>query len=185
MMGLLALPIILLAFGPVWLPAVPVAEIMCGAAGFVVLTSVTVALMTASGAIRRFFALQAISVPLLIAALWIGKHWDIAGAAWGVAVWSAVLSLVSLHQAQKILRLSMLALARPFGGSLIALAATLLPALAVRTWQPITVDHWFLPSIFAGLAGLGGWIAYMLVSRHPLLGELRLAGAAILRKLAP
>jgi O-antigen/teichoic acid export membrane protein len=179
LIGLLALPIILLAFGANWLPAVPLARIACCAAVFVTLVNVAASVMSACGEVRRYFWIQAVSLPVLGALLLIGGRANLVGVAWGVVVWSALLAAISLQQAQRLLELSVAALIRPIGAGALSLAATLMPAWLIGLWLPITIDHLFLPSLAGAAAGGGGWLIFLFAARHPLASEIiRLASRA-------
>ncbi len=168
MMSYLAGPIILLAFGSVWLPAVPVAQILCGSAGFVVLNTACISLMIATGAARRFLAQQVLSVTVLVAALVLGARLGLAGAAWGVAAWSCLLAGLSLHQARTILKVRLVALLRPLGSGLLVTGLTMIPTALIGARlqpTPILIAELALP---AGAA----WLGALFLVRHPLAPEL-------------
>jgi len=168
MMSYLARPIIVLAFGSVWLPAVPVAQILCGSAGFVVLNTACISLMVASGAARRFLAQQALSVTVLVGALVLGTRFGLAGAAWGVAAWSLMLAVLSLHHARTVLRTRLVVLLRPLVSGLLVTGLTMIPTVLIGSRLQAT------PMLIAELAlpAAAAWLAALFLLRHPLAPEL-------------
>lgn len=185
MMCILALPIIDIAFGAQWLPAVGVARIMCGSAALIVLGTTATSLMTAIGAVRPFFAMQVVSVPFELAALLIGTmRFGIEGAAWGMTVWSAMIAALSLWQATRAVGAARRALAAPIGNGLLALASTMVLPIAVIIFYPITLADLLAPSGLASAGGLVGWLAFIFISGHPVRQELILILARLIKPLA-
>jgi O-antigen/teichoic acid export membrane protein len=180
LMYLLALPIITIAFGSQWLAAIPVARVLCISAAFMVVGGTAMTLLTAVGAVRRIFVLQGLGVPLQVVSLVIGACFSIEATAWGFAVSNFLLALLSVREVRRVMPLTWKESLSTLWPSLAATAATMVGPIAVMLWRtPSVTDLWY-PTMACGMAGLAGWLIFMLGTGHPFAAEIRM----VLGKLA-
>ncbi len=174
MMALLALPIIRVAFGSQWVPAVETAQILCLAAGFAVLGRVAITLFTATGTVRRLFTVQIVGIPVLVCAISLGASVSIETAAIGTVAGSIVHALYSLHQVNRTIGTSWRQICGALGVSLLVTGGSLAAPSGVIFYYGLSIDHFWPQTIAAGLAGLASWIACIFALRHPFRDEILL-----------
>lgn len=171
MMAVLAYPMIKLAYGDQWLVATAVAQILCVAAMFATVGRICMSLFSATGAVRRLLFLQSVAVPVQVAALLAGAFVNIEAAAWGVLFSSAVLAVLSLHYANRLLGISWLPVAADLGRSALTTGAATAIPLVVLFLRGIGPNDFWGPTAMVAFGGLAGWLAAMLATRHPLVDE--------------
>jgi O-antigen/teichoic acid export membrane protein len=173
-MALLALPIILVAFGPQWLMAVGSAQILCLAAGVAVLSRVAITLFTATGEARRLLTVQLVGVPILIGAISLGASISIEAAAAGTVVGSVAHALYSLHQINRSIATSWRQICGTLGFSMLVTVASLALPAGVIFFYGLSPSHFWPQTLAAGFGGVCCWTACIFVFRHPLRSEILL-----------
>jgi len=181
MMAVLALPIIRLAFGAQWLPAVPAARILCLGAAFLVLARGAMLLFNATGTVRQMFRVQCMAVPLAVAALLAGARFGIEAAAWGAVAGSLAHTALALAQAARVAGTAWREIAAALAKSAVITLATLAAPLAILHLHGIPEDAPWLPAAAAAVTGGASWLACLFAIRHPLAAEI----LALLRRSAP
>ncbi len=172
-LGLLAHPIILIMFGDQWLPSVPPARWLCVAALFGTITTIGAMAFTSVGAMRTLFSLQCVNVVLVVSLVTVGCFIGLRAVAMGVVVSSALAALLSLHRIRATFGVSITALAKAMGRSLVVTAAASLPPLIVLTFWGFDGPHPWSPTLVAGLGAAAVWTAAVWGIGHPLWPELR------------
>lgn len=182
--AVLAQPIITVMFGPVWLPSVVVATPLCVAGAFLVVGRVVAALLVGIGAVRLLAAQQGFGVPLRVAGLAAGALWGMREAAWGFAAGSALHAVWSVWLAGRVAGLSLSRSARALGGGCAAAASAMaLPFLLSLTgsdaqWGP------FADSLVVAILALLGWLVFVALSGHAIVGEIRRLGLELRGRLS-
>lgn len=174
MMGVLALPMIRLFFGDQWVPAVPVARILCAGAGFLIVAQLGGVLLLACGAARRMLIVQAVSVPLQLALTAAGSLVSIEVAAAGFGLANVVAAGMALHQIDGLIGPLLPAMARELGTSALITIVSLIVPVGVLLFYGITRESLWLPSLIAGLGGAAAWAGCVFLLGHPLAGEIEL-----------
>jgi O-antigen/teichoic acid export membrane protein len=172
MMAILSLPIIQIAFGHQWLSAVPASKVLCLAAAFKVLGQPSLSLFSATGAVKRLFFVQGIAVPVEVCAVIVGSSYSIEAAATGAVFGSIVLTVLSLHYIRDILNTKWFELIGVISESLIVTIVSLSIPVTIVLFRPITLEDMWVPTLLAGISGTISWGAWIVVTRHPLFGEL-------------
>jgi O-antigen/teichoic acid export membrane protein len=172
MMALLAFPIIQIAFGSQWIPAVTTAQVLCLAAAVAVLGRVAMTLFTATGTARRLFVVQLVCIPFLIAAIASGAFVSIEAAAVGTALGSLGHAIYSLHQVNRAIGTSWRQVAITLRTSLVVTIAALALPVGIVLYFGLSADSFWLQSFAAGLSGILSWIACIFALRHPFRDEL-------------
>lgn len=178
---LMAFPIVRLLFGPQWDDIVPLVQLLCLSRMVRLLVPITGPVLTGYGRVRRLFAVevavQAVSLPLLVAG---ALHGLVAVAA--LRLVSAVV-LVALHQR------ALSGLIGVSGGDTLRMALPALPVTALAMAGPTVValiyglrpEEILLPLVLGALSWGAGWLAGILVMRHPLADEVHAAAARLRR----
>lgn len=183
MMALLAMPIIKVAFGSQWLPAVNSAQILCLAAGIAVLGRVAITMFTATGAARRLFHVQLWAIPILVGAVALGASISIEGAAAGTVVGSLAHAVYALHQVNRSIGTDWRQVCRTLLVSLLVMAASLaLPVGVILEWG-LGPDRFWPQTILAGGVGAACWVTSILALRHPLGNEIKAALNLVLARM--
>src|SRR5579859_23606 len=182
-MALLAMPIIEVAFGPQWLPAVRSAQILCVAAGIAVLGRVAITLFTATGAARRLFHVQLVAIPILVGAVALGASLSIEAAAAGTAAGSLAHAVYALHQVNRSIGTGWRQLCRALLASLLVTAASLALPVGILVEWGLRPDRFWPQTIAAGGLGAISWVTCILAMRHPLGDELKAALGPILARV--
>lgn len=171
-MALLALPIIYLAFGDQWLPAVPLARILCLAAAFAVLSATGTTLIYATGAMRRLLRVQLIAVPLQVAALVIGSRAGVAGVAWGFVGASLLLAIFFLYEVERSLAIGWQPILRVLWNNALMTLGTLVLPGGIVLWQGLSTHSFLAATVAAVLSGGASWLAILFALGHPLRSEI-------------
>lgn len=174
MMALLALPIIQVAFGSQWVTAADTARVLCLAAALAVLSRCAITLFTATGAARRLFTVQALGVPVLIAAIALGSTLTIEAAACGTVAGSTVLSLYSLQQVNRLIGTTWRQIVEALWTSILVTALSLAIPLGVILYDGLKPEHFWPQTLVAGSSGVLAWIVCIFALRHPLSDEVLL-----------
>jgi O-antigen/teichoic acid export membrane protein len=174
MMAMLSLPMIQIFFGSQWLPAVPVARILCVGAAFLVVGQIGGVLLLACGAARRTLAIQLVSVPFQLAAVAIGALFDIESVAVGFAVANIISAVITLLHVERLIGPVLKQVFRELTTSALVTVSSLAVPAAVQLFYGITLDHLWVPTLVAGFGGAAGWLACIFAIGHPLADEIRL-----------
>jgi O-antigen/teichoic acid export membrane protein len=173
LMSLLTLPIIQVAFGRQWLGAVPPARIFCLAAALLVLARASLTLFSATGAVKRLFGVQCVSVPVEVAAIIVGSRYSIQAAAAGTVVSGLILAGLCLHNVNQLIGTSWRQIATVLGHSLLLTLGTLALPVAITISLGVTSsEHLWLGTGLAGISGIISWLSCIWGTRHPLRDEM-------------
>jgi O-antigen/teichoic acid export membrane protein len=172
MIGFLAFPIIELALGHQWVGAVPVAQLLCVAAGFSVLGVFSTTVLMTTGNARRFLFVQSVSVPVLVLALTVGALHSFVGAAFGAVIAAFITATLSLDQVNRVIGTTWKGLSEVLSKSVLLAGATAAVPILVVSIHGIGRGAGWGPSIIAALGGGLSWFVCLLILRHPLRNEL-------------
>jgi O-antigen/teichoic acid export membrane protein len=182
LLALLARPIILILFGPMWVGAIAVAQILCAGAAFSLIGNVCQTYLASTGAVRSNFVIQIISVPIFIASVGAGSLFGLEGAAFGAAVAGGVMTLSALETVRQRINLSWGAIIRSMLPSVTMTLLTALPPVALTLIFAEGGRVW-ATGFIAGGGGALAWIGSVFLLRHPLHHEIYLLGIWACRKL--
>jgi O-antigen/teichoic acid export membrane protein len=182
--AVIAYPAIRIIYGPQWLAAVPLAQMLCLAMAIDLVHTLSREALIARGEVRRANTLQMQIVGAQIAGLLAGVPFGLQGAAWGLAMAAVAGALLSQHHLQRALGLQgrqMLTALRPSGW------------LALGTALPLALAAWWVPPGEANFVawGLGGgaaavvlWLGGLHLLRHRLWQEMAAIAIRVLRRSA-
>jgi len=171
-LGLLAHPIIVVVFGPKWIGSVHVAQLLCVGAALSLIGNICQTYLNSTGAVRKNFVIQAISVPIFISGIAFGALHSLEGAALGAATTGALITFISLQMLKQRIGLGWLAIARSVLPSVAITAITAAPALAVVCLVDVEAVNPWGPSLLSGAGAMVAWLASIQLMRHPLRQEV-------------
>jgi O-antigen/teichoic acid export membrane protein len=174
--ALMALPILRLLYGAQWDAAAPLIRIMCFSSAIYSMSSMARYFFVATGQVMTQARLDALTVPVRIAALLVAAPFGLAALAWAVvaaAIFRAWLTMRYLSDQSGIGAAQVAAAA---GKGLLLTAISMLGPL----WALLEGDGSPASALRAAGAAMLLWVAGIVLIRHPLCDELQLAR----RKLA-
>jgi O-antigen/teichoic acid export membrane protein len=171
---LMAHPLIRLAFGSQWDPAVPLMRWLCGAAMIGILIYQVNGLLTAVGRYREVTSVEVQYQLVRIALAIVAALYSLEAVAASQLIVYVV--AVALYYRKLVrydaLRLRLLITAL-MPSAVLTVATSIAPAAVLMLWPDPMSDH-YLPAFFVAAGGSGGlWLAGIIVLRHPLSLELR------------
>jgi O-antigen/teichoic acid export membrane protein len=173
--GLFALEVLRLMFGPQWDASAPLVPIFCAAGAVSVLNSLIPTLMLAAGHAKLValadLIIQPLKALLLVAIIW---HWRaLEPLALGVLAMAVVAVPYFYAFKQRCLPSDFHAIARELARNAVLALACLLPGALVAGWLRPAGDALALP-VWLGCAGLTVlvWLAGLRLLGHPLYAEI-------------
>jgi O-antigen/teichoic acid export membrane protein len=178
-MGLTAFGAVRLMYGPQWLAAVALAQVLCGAAALELLYFTAKEALLAVGKAKESNSLQMLIQGLRVLGLLAVIPFGLAGACWGLLV-AAALGAVSAfvflrwHDVQPVLQRS----------ALVA-ACSLAPVALWVYWVPMNESNY--GRLLAGAAVLvtACWLAALRWWQHPFWNELLHGARTLMRRVRP
>jgi PST family polysaccharide transporter len=174
-LGLVADPIIRVAFGPQWLEAIPVLRAL---AGFAFISSIGFNVGDVYKAVGRADILARLSIVnllMLVPALWIGSRWGLVGVALGHVVVSVLYMVLRLSVATRFVQVSVTDILRELRPALVAGLALAVAVVPLMFWTAPLV-----PALRLAVAAAAGAAAYLgvlwLTDREELLFAVRKFG---------
>ena len=174
-LAVMAPAVLRVLYGPQWDAAVPLIRIMCISSAFYSMFSMARYLFVAMGHVRAQAKLDALAVPMRVAAVLIAAPFGLVWVAWAVVLGALLRSAVTYFYLVVLANIRWLDLLRAVSRS--AMVATLCGAapLATQAWAPLSEGHLLLPLLAAALATALLWLGSMLLVRHELTLEFKLA----------
>jgi len=167
-LGLMALPLVRLLYGDQWDAAVPLIQVMCGASALSSMFSMARYLFLAGGHVQAQARLDAMSVPVRIAAVLLAASLGLDYVAWGVLAGALARSWFTWRCLARLGGLPLRPQCAAVARSAALAGLTVLGPLAARMALP--------PGPFqlaaAGAGALLLWLAGVLWFRHELAAEL-------------
>ena len=178
--GILAFSTIRLLYGVQWMPAVPLAQILCLAAVFELPYFLAGEVMIAHGRVDQSNRLQLLVQALRLASLVLVVPFGMVGACWGLAgagLMGAVISHQFLH---RIIGLRLADVLRACVGSAGVAACCSGPVLLLVLLVPQTEANYQGVLVGATLLAALSWLIALHFFAHPFLDELRSLSAKVL-----
>ena len=175
--ALLAHPLVLLLLGPQWLASVPLVRILALAAMALAAAPLTYPVLVACGAIRHALLASLVSLPPSAMILVGAARFGVEALAWSALCTMPLQAAVALHFVRRNLGFRWAELGLAVAPSLgVTAMAALVPcaiALSTETGLALSFGHAALCVLGGGL----GWLAGIILLRHPLAAE---AGRVVL-----
>lgn len=182
--ALMASPMIRIAFGDQWNEAVPLMRWLCSAAIVGTLTYQCNAFLTAVGRYRDVtrieFQYQLTRIAITILAAFHSLE-AVAAAQVLVYIISVVLYYRKIVHYDATRLRHIIAALRPSGA--VTLTSSVAPAVMLYLWDGWPTSHIFAAFAIASVGAGIGWLSGIILTRHPLLTELRRAVSLIARRV--
>jgi O-antigen/teichoic acid export membrane protein len=172
-MAIVAHPIIVFLFGPLWGDAAPVARVLClGYAVHATWATATQVIM-GLGKVRTILRGELIQQPVRFALILAAAQWGLVEVAWAQTITLTVAGIIYFRFVCTLLDVSVVQILRAMRPSVTVTIWTIVPAASLAA---VTDSH--VPSVGAHLALVGagaaaGWLVGIATSGHPLKRELR------------
>ena len=165
-------PFILTVYGPKWLPAVPLLQILCLASLMEVLARTTGMIFTSQGRTDLMFRWGVVSSITAIGSFFIGLPWGVRGITIGFTCWSVLMTYPLFATVGKLIDLSMMDVIRAISGISIASAV-----MGLATWivQVNLPADWGEPArLGVGvLVGMATYVIALQIVRPPPWGRFK------------
>jgi len=170
-MGIMAYPLIAVLFGPNWMSAAPLLQIMCVTAWSSPLVTFAGQALLALGHIKSIFRVEAVTQSLRVLMLLVGSIFGLYVVAALQIIPASISAVMWLRYAQSAIGVESRALIRPgLQGLGVVLCASAGP-LAVQLFAGHANE--LINLIVASLAWVLGWFAGIFVVRHPIYEEVQ------------
>ena len=176
--ALMADPIIRIWFGPAWSEIVPLIQLLCGGSLFLFAACLTYPVLVAAGHVRDTLISSLISLPPSLLAIYIAALFGLHAVAASALLTLPFQAMVALYFIGRRLGIDSIDLLRAMAKSLIVTLCSVAPVLASTAIMDINKAGPAWELIAAATLAAVGWFFGILVTKHPLLAQLRLAAAA-------
>jgi len=169
--ALLAHPLIRFLYGPQWDQAVDLTRLLAVAMAFAVPSVLSYSALLAAGAVTTLSKVVGISTVVTLFFVALGSNIGLNGLGWGLVIATCINSALMIRATLKELALSWSALmksSRASGG--VSILAAIGPA-GVVWWFGLQPKEIFLPLAIGGPLGVLGFVAGVMLLRHPLHTE--------------
>ena len=184
-MGLLAFSAIRLMYGPQWIPAVTLAQILCLAGILELPYYLATEVMIAAGHVARSNRLQFFVQGLKVLGLLMAFPYGLTGACWGFVAASAFGAIVSHQFLHKTIGLQFSEVLQAFAPSAAVAAVTAAVPALILIWTTQTESNYLLVLLCCSSVATVSWLAALRLLRHPLWQEIAAVARQSIRKLRP
>jgi O-antigen/teichoic acid export membrane protein len=174
--ALMALPLVRLLYGNQWDAAAPLIRIMCFSSAIVSMSSMARYFLVATGHVKTQARLDALAVPVRVAALLAAAPFGLVAVAWAVVGGALFRVWLTQHYLASSSGISAAQVAGAAAKALPLSAITALAPACALLAPEASASH----TVLAAAAASVLWLAGIMLIRHPLRGELHL----VRRKLA-
>jgi O-antigen/teichoic acid export membrane protein len=182
---IVAYPVVDVVLGDQWQVVAPLVRIIALSSLFGFSFEMSYPVMIALGAVRQLFLRTLIAFPIslavIAAAIALG---GVEAAAWSMLVVVPFQALVALIFVRQHLDIQWIEIAASLKKSAVVAAMSALGPLAVTSVEGFDLHHSVVQAIVAGALAFVGWSIAILLTRHPLLEEVKIALAAC-RQIMP
>jgi O-antigen/teichoic acid export membrane protein len=178
-MAFMAEPIVWILLGPGWAETVPLIRMLCLASLSMFAACLTYPVLVVAGRVRDTLVLSLISVPPSLLIIFVASFFGVQAVAASAFLILPFQVLVALYFIRRQLAIDAADLAGAMIKSGIVTACSATGVMAVVALNDFSLSVSMLGFVGAGAAGLAGWCLGLLITRHPLLLQLRLASTDI------
>jgi O-antigen/teichoic acid export membrane protein len=170
-------------YGGQWGAAVPLIRIMCITSALYSMFSMARFLLLAMGEVGAQARLDAVAVPVRIAAVLLAAPFGLQWVCWAVVLASAFRSGLTYFYLARFIGLRLPGLLAAARRSALVAATSLAGPVALLAWQPFERAPLLVQLATAAITGFALWLAAILLFRHALAVECTLAGRKALALL--
>lgn len=170
-------------YGDQWDAAIPLIRVICISSALYSMFSMARYLFVAMGAVKRQARLDAMAVPVRVAAVLLAAPFGLAWVAWAVVVGALFRSWLTYRSLRALTGLRLRDLLAAVRVSAQVAAVSISAPLAVSLWLPDRVNHPMLHLLAAAPTAFALWLAAIMLFRHELADECMLVGRKALTLL--
>ncbi|CDG83287.1 lipopolysaccharide biosynthesis protein [Janthinobacterium agaricidamnosum] len=170
-LGLMALPLVNLLYGPQWNAAVPLIRIMCASSALYSMFSMARYLFVAIGHVKAQAQLDAQAVPPRIAGIVIAAPFGLEAVAWAVLLGTLLRSWLTYRCLARLSGMTLQPMLLAVRKSLALCCLTALAPLLVLLLMRPHAGDWLWPLAVAALGALLCWVAGVLLLKHEIALE--------------
>lgn len=172
-LSLMAHPVVRVLLGQQWLSAVPLVQIMALASLSLFPAFMTYPVLVAAGAVRDTLLLSLISIPPSILCIFVASYFGLEAVAATQFITGPLQIYVALGFIRRRLGFTWREFFTPLVRSaIIAGCAAMPPAIGI-VFAGFRFDLPMYASCLSGLSAIGGWLAGLVITRHPFLAEIQ------------
>jgi O-antigen/teichoic acid export membrane protein len=185
--AIMAPAVVRVLYGDQWDACVPLIRVICISSGLYSMFSMARYLFVAMGEVGAQARVDALSVPVRVAAVLLAAPFGLTWVAWAVVVGAIFRSGWTYLTLRRLTGLRLPDLLGAVRRSALVATASLAGPLVLMVWHPFSTTHPLPQLMTAGLFALLPWLAAILFFQHELAAECTLAGRkalALLGKLS-
>ena len=177
--ALMAQPIIWIWLGPTWAEIVPLIRMLCVASLFLFAACLTYPVLVAVGRVRDTLVSSLISLPPSLLVIFIAAYFGVQAVAASALLTLPFQAIVALYFVSRQLAISPAELARAMLRSGIVTACSVAGILISMAITDVTFIGQLSGLLVASIFAATGWWLGLIMTKHPLLGQMRSAASAI------
>jgi O-antigen/teichoic acid export membrane protein len=177
--ALMAEPIISIWFGPTWGEIVPLIQMLCVATLSLFAASLTCPVLVAVGRVRDTFVSSLISLPPSLFVIFIASFFGVRAVAASALLTLPFQAAVALYFIGRRLAIRPADLVRAALSSVIVTACTVAGVLGSVAITEFSSAGRIIVLISAAAFAAAGWIIGLLITKHPLLAQVRVAATGL------
>ena len=175
--ALMAEPIVLLWFGPTWMAIAPLIRMLCVASLSLFAACLTYPILVAAGKVRDTLVSSLISLPPSLLMIVVASFFGVQAVAASALVTLPFQAIVAFYFIRRHLAISVADLVRATVRSGIVAACSIIAILVSMAIIEIIKYGPVVGLFSACAAGAAGWVLGLIMTDHPLLVQIRLAGS--------
>lgn len=172
-LGLMALPLVNLLYGPQWNAAVPLIRIMCFSSALYSMFSMARYLLVATGHVKAQARLDALAVSARLLLILCAAPFGLPAVAWAVVLGALVRIVLTWRCLAQLSGLQLAPMLLAVRKSLFLCAASAAPPMLVLLLMPPQPANWLAPLALASAGALSCWLGAVLLLKHDIAVELR------------
>jgi O-antigen/teichoic acid export membrane protein len=177
--ALMAQPIIRIWLGPMWSEIVPLIRMLCIASLSLFAACLTYPILVAAGRVRDTLVSSLISLPPSLLVILVASFFGMQAVAASALLTLPFQAIVAIYFVSRHLAMSPADLIRAMRKSSIVTACSIAGVLVSMAIIEFTSAGSIVGLFFAGVSGAAGWGLGLVVTKHPLLAQIRLAASGI------
>lgn len=177
--ALMALPIVRIWFGPTWTEIVPLIQMLSIASVSLFAACLTYPVLVAAGRVRDTLVSSLISLPPSLFVVFVASFFGVEAVAASALLTLPFQATVAFYFIRRHLAISLADIISATLRSGVVTACSITAVLVSMVVIDFRSTGPFLELLLASVAGAGGWCLGLVMTNHPLMAQIRLAGRGI------
>jgi O-antigen/teichoic acid export membrane protein len=177
--ALVAAPIVQIWFGPTWAEIVPLIQMLCIASLSLFAACLTYPVLVVAGSVRDTLVSSLISLPPSLLVIFVASFFGVQAVAASALLTLPFQTIVAVCFIRRRLAMSLVDIARATFKSGIVTACSIAGVLVSMAIIGFGSAEPIVELFSAGMSAVAGWLLGLVMTKHPLLAQIRLAGSGI------